>query len=241
MLKFVIYDDTIKDTKIVDKVIRSTMKELNNKEYLIESYTDYCDKLKNTIKDSNLKVYFLDIEVPNGMSGIDVARKIREYDDNSIIVLMTAHLEHVFEVVGAQISMLCQLDKTKNFEEELKKVILNSIKKINQTKVLTFTTQNITYRVYTDDIYYIKKDPVERKCIITNKYNNAYIYENINDILNKLDDRFMMTNRSCIVNLEMITKVDINKGIMYFKNGDKNDYLSRSKKKELKDRLDKLN
>lgn len=235
MLKFVIYDDEDKYLNGIEKIIKKATKD---NQYDIVKFKEYNKEFQDVIKDDSKKIYILDIEIPNGLSGVDVARNIRKNDWDSMIILVTAHLEKVFSVVQAQIMILGLISKTNKFQDNLISAIETSIKKINQTKVLTFTTQNITYKIFTDDIYYITKDSVERKCIIKNKYNEAPIYENLSSVLNKLDDRFVIISRSCIVNVEKISKVDWKNCIIYFDNGTSNNYLSRSKKKELRNKIE---
>ena len=41
----------------------------------------------------------MDIEIPGGMSGIDVARRIRTKDWNSIIILVTSHVDMGFTFI----------------------------------------------------------------------------------------------------------------------------------------------
>ena len=83
---------------------------------------------------------------------------------------------------------------------------------------------------------YIVKDSVERKCIIKTIYNDVYVNETINELLGMLDERFYLTHRSCIVNIERINKIDWKNNIIYFKNScEKTDYLARDKKKGLKE------
>ena len=105
MLKFVVYDDEAvfrsKVVKSIDKVMKNT--EI---EYCKEEYDKCNSKMMHTIMDNSKKIYIMDIEIPNGVSGIDVARKIRETDWNSIIILVTSHVDMSYEALKAQIMLL---------------------------------------------------------------------------------------------------------------------------------------
>jgi DNA-binding LytR/AlgR family response regulator len=177
----------------------------------------------------------MDIEIPDGISGIDVARKIRLNDWNSIIILVTSHVDMGYDALKAQIMLLDFISKYNNCTLSLEKAIKKAISKINNKKVLIFENSNMTYKVYTDDIVYIIRDTIDRKSIIITEYNEICINETIGNLLNMLDGRFFLTHRSCIINTEKIDKIDWKKNIIYFKNDFETDYLSRDKKKELKE------
>ena len=65
----------------------------NKIEYNTHVYNDY-DKKFHEMLESKIpfKIYLLDIETPSG-SGIDIARKIRNKDVDSIIIFLTVHEE----------------------------------------------------------------------------------------------------------------------------------------------------
>ena len=66
-MKFVVYDDhkEFRDT------IESIIKSLNYEDSIIKLYSKYDDKLKEEIKNDQKKIYILDIEVPNSISGLE--------------------------------------------------------------------------------------------------------------------------------------------------------------------------
>ena len=131
MLKFVIYDDEDKYLNGIEKIIKKATKD---NQYDIVKFKEYNKEFQGVIKDDSKKIYILDIEIPNGLSGVDVARNIRKNDWDSMIILVTAHLEKVFSVVQAQIMILGLISKTNKFQDYLISAIETSIKKINQTK-----------------------------------------------------------------------------------------------------------
>ena len=62
-------------------------------EYHITLFDDYTEEFNKIIKTKeNFKIYILDIEMPS-KSGIDVARTIRRFDVNSIIIFLSGHKE----------------------------------------------------------------------------------------------------------------------------------------------------
>lgn len=234
MIKFVIYDDEEIFRSKTKYVIEKTMSKFKM-EYCIEEFSKYNSRMQKTIDDECSKIYIMDIEIPNGLSGIDVAKKIRINDWNSIIILVTSHMEMGYEALKAQIMLLDFISKYNDCSPNLESTIKKAISKIDNKKILIFETNNMTYKVHTDDIVYIVKDSIDRKCIIKTEYNEVCINETIGNILDMLDRRFFLTHRSCIINTEKIDRIDWKKNIIYFKNSDKTDYLSRNKRKELKE------
>lgn len=234
MVKFVIYDDEKSFRNNIKESITNVMSELDI-EYKIEEFDKYNNKMMKTINDDSSKIYIMDIEIPGGMSGIDVARRIRTKDWNSIIILVTSHVDMGYEALKAQIMLLDFISKFNDCKDSLEKTVKKAINKIDNKKVLIFENSEMTYKVYTDDIIYILKDSIDRKCIIKTDYNEITVNETITSLSNMLDSRFFLSHRSCIVNTEKITMIDWKNGIVYFQNGDTIDYLARNKKKELKE------
>lgn len=234
MIKFIIYDDEeLFRKKIVEAINKSMIK--NKTDYIIEEYEKYNNKMSKTISDNSTKIYIMDIEIPNSKSGIDVAREIRSNDWNSIIMLVTSHVDMGYDALKAQIMLLDFISKYNDFSLSLQKTIKKAISKIDNKKVLIFENSNMTYKIYTDDIIYILKDTIDRKCVIKTEYNEICVNENISNLLNLLDHRFFLSHRSCIINTEKIDKIDWKKNIIYFKNNLEIDYLSRDKRKGLKE------
>lgn len=233
MIKFVVYDDEeVFRSNVVNSINKVVDK--NKIDYTIEEFSKYNSRMQKVIDEDCSKIYILDIEIPNGLSGIDVARKIRENDWNSIIMLVTSHVDMGYDALKAQIMLLDFISKYNDCNRNLEKTVKKAMLKINNKKVLIFESNDITYKVYTDDIVYIIKDTIDRKCVIKTVYNEVIINENISTLFDMLDSRFYMTHRSCIINTEKIDRVDWKNNIIYFKNGFNTDYLSRDRKKDFK-------
>lgn len=231
-MKFVVYDDHKEFRDAIEKIIKSLEKD----DIVIKKYNSYDEKLKQEIKTKQKKIYILDIEVPNSISGLELARKIRMTDWESIIIMVTSHNELGYEALKSQIMLLDFISKfSPTWKTNLKLAIKKAITKLDENPVIVLETPNIVYRIYTDDILYILRDPVERKCKIKTINDEIYYPINIKDLKELLDDRFFLSHRSCYVNLTQIKKVDFKISRIYFNNNDYVDYLSRDKKKELKE------
>lgn len=234
MIKFVVCDDHETFRKRISDNINAVMIK-NNLEYEIHEFENYDKNFDRLIKDGvSSKIYLLDIELPE-KSGIDIARRIRKIDWNSIIIMITSHSELGYEALKAQIMLLDFISKFDDCDKNLKNVLKKAISQIDDKKVLHFESARISYRIYLDDIIYIVKDTIERKCIIKTTYGNVTINKTLQELQKELDRKFYMTHRSCLVNVQKISKIDFKKNIIYFHGGESVDLISRDRKRGLKD------
>lgn len=85
-----------------DRRFRENINKVVNREIIINDYnvkislvTDKEEEILNYVKNHlyDENIYFLDIELNTKNEGIDLARKIREYDKRGYIVFITSHEE----------------------------------------------------------------------------------------------------------------------------------------------------
>ena len=235
MIHFILCDD--------EKVFRKNMMKAINKakekrvfECEIHEFEKYDSDFEKLIQsDLSSKIYIMDIEIPGSISGIDIARKIRKFDWNSSIILVTSHAELSYEAIKAQIMILDFISKFNNCEIELEKAILKAVRKVNQKKVFLYSSGGISCRLFLDDILYVMKDSVERKCVIKTTYGEVILNKTLSEMAEELDSRFYSSHRSCLVNTEKIAKVDWSESMITFDNGEIIYLLARDKKKGLKE------
>ena len=87
MIHFIICDDNAVMRKSILKIISKFMmsKELEYKSFVFNDYNDEFLEIVN--QKLPFKIYILDIEVPT-RTGIDVARIIRNKDEDSAIIFL---------------------------------------------------------------------------------------------------------------------------------------------------------
>lgn len=235
MIEFIVYDDQKEFCQKTEKAIKKAIEE-KSITYSIKTFNSYTKEFEDTINQNmTSKIYILDIDVPNSISGIDVARRIRKKDWNSIIMMVTSHVELGYEALKAQIMLLDFICKQNDCTNTLIKTLKKAVNKVNDKKVMVFECNGITNRVYTDDILYVKRDSIDRKCIIQTTYNQIPVSKNLSEFIEELDSRFYLSHRSCLINTEKIKSVDWKNNIIYFDNNDSTDYLAREKRKGLKE------
>lgn len=151
---------------------------------------------------------FLDIQMKK-INGIELAKKIRLYDEHLIIVFLSAISDYVFEGYEVQAIryLLKPLSEKKCFE--LLDLIQNSLKQevfylyINKTKINC------------DDILYI--EAIGHYCHL-HMNNTLETKENISKLLKELPSYFIQTHRSYLVNLKHVDA--INKDVCVLDNQD---------------------
>ena len=232
MINVIICDDNEKDLSIEENIVNEFMCK-NELTYNKHIYKDYNEDFNKIIEEKiPFKIYLLDIETPSG-SGIDIARKIRKKDLDSVIIFLTVHEELGNIVLKNDLLFLSFINKFDNVESRLKDVLAKAIKLLNQKQVLRFNDMSTVYTIKLDDILYITKESFERKTIIKTDYTNYSVSIALSNIKEMLDDRFIQTHRSCLVNKNRISKIDRQNRIITFDNGETIDLLSDKYKKEM--------
>lgn len=233
MIKIIVVDD---DTKMHDDVRRIIRKVIfsYDTEVKIINYTKIDKRLEEEIKDTTYhKIYLLDIELANNASGIQIAKKIREKDWDSQIIFMTNH-DKMFETVYRSVYQVFDfIEKFHEFDKRLENDIKTILSMNFDNKMFTYSGKNVDLQVYLKSILYIYRDTNERKVILVTDNNEFIVGLTINEIYERLDDRFVFTQRSCIVNKDRVQKFDwINKEFV-LDNGNKVAKLSKKYKKEV--------
>ena len=225
MVNIIICDDNQKDRNNISEIVKDYM--IKNKiEYNIHSYDDYNKRFEEII-DSKIpfKIYLLDIETPSA-SGIDIARKIRQKDVDSVIIFLTVHEELGNIILKNDLMFLSFINKFDNLKGRLPKSLKKALNLLKHKRILKFVDRNIVYTINIDDILYLTKESFERKTIIKTDYTEFKVNKTLNDIIDMLDERFIQTHRSCYINDERKVSIDKKNRIIYFDNGESIDLLS---------------
>lgn len=233
MVNFVVCDDNKDDLKFVSNTIDSVMMK-NKMEYKKHLFNDYNNDFEKTAINNKLpnKIYILDIQTQK-KSGIDVAREIRKNDVDSIIIFLTSFNELGMIVLNSELMILTFINKMDNRDGRLKSAIEKALKILGAKNVIRFNDHGVIYTIPANDILYITRDTIERKCIIKTDYNDFKVKKSLTELSNTLGENFVETHRSCIVNMSRVRKIDKKKRIITFDNNEKTDLLSESYKREI--------
>ena len=233
MIKFVIVEDEKIVQDVVKKVIRKVSMK-NDTEIEVNYYTKYNKELQKEINEELYrKVYILDIELDSDVSGIDIANKIREKDWDSEIIFITNH-DKMFETVHRNIlDVFDFIEKFHDMESRLEHDLNIIYNQKFDKKMLKIYSRNADLEVYLKNIYYLTRDKEDRKIIIHTQNINFKIVSTLNDITEKLDNRFARTHRGCIVNKDHVIKYSFSDGYFILDDGTKVGLLSKKYRKEI--------
>ena len=154
MIKFIICDDNSEALEVASNSITKVM--MNHEiEYKICKFTKYNKELKALIKDPwNIKIYVLDIELPI-VSGLEIASEIRQIDDDSTIIFVTAHSECKDDIFYSRLEAIDFISKYYKYEERLGETIEHVLQKLYKNKTLDFTYNYVFNRIFYKEITYL--------------------------------------------------------------------------------------
>ena len=233
MIKFVIVEDDEKIQNVIKKVIRK-ISIYNDEEVEVRYFTRYNKELQKEINEELYhKVYILDIELDGSVSGIDIGHKIRSIEWDSEIIFITNH-DKMFETVHRTIlDVFDFIEKFHDLENRLEKDIKLIYSQKFDKKMLKISGRNAELEIYLKNILYITRDKEDRKIIIHTKDIEFKVISTLNEILEKLDNRFVRTHRGCIANKDYVVEYRYNKGYFVLKDGTIVDLLSKKYRKEI--------
>lgn len=233
MVEFIICDDDRKFLKQVEDLISKIMLK-KNLGYNIVKFYDYDDKFFNhmSTKDS-ARIFILDIETPTN-SGVIVGRKIRKNDYDSPIIFLTGHEELGNMLLRKDLMFLAFINKFEEFETRLKSAVEKALLISNKKAYFEIDNHGDIYKIAFDKILYITRDSVERKTLIVTESNVHKVSKSLLDVVALLDDRFIQTHRSCIINKDKAEEISYKQKYILFDNGQKIDLISNNYKNGVK-------
>lgn len=232
MINFIVCDDDKKYLKMVKDIIDKYMMK-NQLDYKTHLFSDYDDDFMQKVNSKlPFKIYILDIETKT-RSGIDVARIIRHKDIDSIIIFLTGHEELGHLVIKDDFMFLSFINKFDSCEQRLAKALHKALKVLKIRPQIRFKDNGVSYTLALDDILYITRDSVDRKCIIKTDDLEFRVGKTLNAMLELLNANFVQTHRSCIVNTLRVAALNKKKKLITFDNGEVIDLLSDTYMKEL--------
>lgn len=232
MINFIVVDDNNKFLEIMTDIITKVMMK-NKFIYKTYSFDEYDDRFFKVMNSSlPNKIYILDIETRNS-SGIDIARKIRKNDIDSIIIFATVHNEAGLVLLKDDLMFLTFLCKFDDFENNLYRSINKALEFINHKSFIRFNDKGVLYTIPIKDILYITKESTDRKCIIKTTLNDYKVNLTLKDVVSLCGDDFIQTHRCCFINRDRVRVVNKKNNTIEFDNGIVIDLLSTMYKKGL--------
>lgn len=167
----------------------------------------YHDALSFECAESERHVYdicFLDIEMP-GMSGMELAKRMRESNGQEIIVFLTAYSE--FIRAGYEVKAFDYLIKDKAADEigGLVKRLINEIDVVAKKAYIIETNSRLEKINYSEIIYIYKRGPYSRFVLPDREVQERKALKDVLDKLNSTE--FILVERGYVINLNHIKRV----------------------------------
>lgn len=230
MINIIICDDNERDRNKISKSISEYLKT-RKFEFKLHLFDDYNNRFLKIIDDKMpSKIYVLDIETPSA-SGIDIARRIRTKDVDSILIFLTGHEELGNIILKNNLMFLSFINKFDNVDNRVKDALNLSLDLLKKRRTILIKDRDATYTIDIKDILYITTDSYERKTVIKTDYSEIKVSKTLNEVYNMLDERFIQTHRCCYINNDRKVKVDISNRNITFDCGETIDLLSDTYKK----------
>ena len=232
MINFIICDGVKQYRDMVEHIVDSYMMK-NKLEYKTYVFEDYDNEFMKIVESKlSFKIYILDIEAPT-RSGIDIARIIRTKDVDSVLIFLTGHQELGHVVMKNDFLFLSYINKFDNCEQRLTKSLDKALQMFKVKSIIKFKDNGVFYTIPQDDILYITRDSVERKCIIVTDYSEFHVGKSLSELEDMVNDNFVKTHRACLMNTKRILSFSKSQKEVVFDNGMTSDLISTRFDKEL--------
>lgn len=216
MLKIVVCDDEKVIVKQVSYMIKKYLPDCEIDEFL--SGKDLLSAKKD------FDIFFLDIQMEQ--NGIEVARKLREHDENAVIIFITGVKEYVFEAFD--VAALHYLLKPVH-EEKLREVIDRAVREVQkkadkEKRQLFIKTREKNITLNVNDILYLENEM--RKIVAHTKRETITFYGVMSEMEKLVGTGFYRCHRGYLVNMAYVSEYDTDSILL--SNGEKI-YLSKDR------------
>ena len=197
----------------------------SDKHHLFNSLNSYCEtyfinaaiteydsgeSLLESFSKNMFDIIFLDIYM-SGLNGIDTAKKIREIDNDCLLIFVTTSREHALD--GFSVNALHYLLKPANDEKIAE--VFNRCKKIlsDAQQYIEVISERLLVKILVQSIHYI--EVYDKACFIHNDSKVIKTYLRLEEFAKQLEGScFLHCHRSYLVNMRAIVSVDENDFIL---------------------------
>jgi DNA-binding LytR/AlgR family response regulator len=206
VLSIAILDDNIKVLEMYEELIPCWFARNGIKGRLVTATSD-CNEFLEAVRKRSVNVCIIDINLRSEISGLHVAKKIRQEKLNTEIIFCTGMLEYMHKAFDVNAYHYIIKPIGKNLEKCLIKLYREIEARQSRNNVFVLKTKS--------DIFYITHDSISHivrqgnKSIIYSSGNMYEVYDSLDSIIAKLDaDKFIKCCRSQVINRDYIRQID---------------------------------
>lgn len=206
-------DDKFYGNELANKMENILMGMDKNSEILLCS-NDSSKILQLIKKTSEYFLCLLDICVgaDNCPVGLELAKKIKNHNENHMVVFITNYPDTFRFDIQAKINSFAYILKNSPmFDYELESVLLTAKRNHGKSSLAIKNQHCLLHSIPLDNIYSIESIKGKHKTGVYHANGYVETYETLNNIQKRLDKRFTMCSRSCILNMDKA--VQLNKSL----------------------------
>ncbi|MGN1283651.1 MAG: LytR/AlgR family response regulator transcription factor [Limosilactobacillus sp.] len=239
---FILEDQTAEQEQLIG-YLHQIQSRLHIRNINIQTFASLDRLTRHLPYPSPENVYILDLEIDgNPKAGLEISKVIRENDAMGSIIFLTVHDELLYTTYKYQVEALdfiaknyhtIRQDLTRDFEKILEK------QTDQRSETITIKSNNIYSRIQTRKIMFFQSNPSNTRQSYMYTINNQRV--TVSASLKDLEEvvpHFFRSQRSYLINLDNVQKVDIKAKIIYFRNSQYTVPLSRLKVRKLISILD---
>lgn len=185
-MKFVICDDNVKIISKLEKIVSECFDDDRSK-FECKSFFSAEKFMRDQEKKEKNQIYLLDIEM-GIMSGVELAKHIRTFDEDAKIIFVTSHKERMQEAFDVQAFhyLVKPLDEWK-----VKTVLLKAIQQTEKkTMFFTYRKNKKIYTCTCDEI--ILLESVGKKIKVELDSRTEEFYGVLKNIIEELDEMYFV-------------------------------------------------
>lgn len=237
MLKFVILNSSKQESRGYELVVDKLLFE-DDTEYKLYNFNFLQDELYNLIKEKYDDKIFI-IEESDKISSLEIIETLRNsYNDfTSFIIIIDKQNKLCKNYIEDNYFVNVKII---NDEKKLTNILKNVIKALKSKKTkLSYLYNGIFYNIDYSKILYVEKQLDSKICNIICLDDTYTISSSVKNMKEILNNDFVQTHQSAIINLNNVISIDFNNKLIEFINGNQTDLFSRNYKKSVKEVITK--
>ena len=219
MLNFILCDD---NEKVLNKLSHmfDNIFIKNDFEAKVAFTTTKDSVLLDYIKKNPIDVLVLDINLHSKLSGLEIAKQVRDQNKDCYIIFTTGHSEYVFLAYQCKtFDYICKPITEERLNETVLRLIDDLNKGRSRKKYIRLNNRNTI--IDEGEVQYIKREGM--KVIFHTKSRDYEVYSSFAKLQEQLPNNFVRCHKSFIANVHNITKLEPTANAIYFDNGFKCD------------------
>ena len=208
MLRVHICEDNTEQREYLKQYIKETidMENMDMQVGIVESDPEAV--LKKLNQETENGVFFLDIDLKNQINGLELAKRIREYQPRCYIIFVTTHSEMSYMTFKYKVEAMDYI--IKDDYRDMKNRIYQCLMYISESHEECAKEENVKkisvkigskiQEIPLDDIVYFEASANMHKIVLHTTHSVLEFIGKLKEIEKELTDVFCRCHRSCIVN-----------------------------------------